>query len=225
CITTPNMNSIPQFPFFDHRGPFIREDGNWGPHEFTRWPQLRSGKAFVHHSCIPRRPVDPQDPFYDSIVWRRFSLADWTPDPRFLEAGVGQLQESLINQLSIESEALLRQLNACIESHKIHNPKHITEKDETHVKLMGIALRDGISRLRNLADTPRAVIFAAATLQRMLLEDHGWLNWVVDIRYRSENIASETFQTLHVRGSFVHNGDNVIPLYHIGVPVWFIRPI
>ena len=54
-ITSPNMNFIPEFPVIDRSGLFIRADGTWGPHDYTRWPQAYSSKN-LHHICIPRLP-------------------------------------------------------------------------------------------------------------------------------------------------------------------------
>ncbi|KAL5528004.1 hypothetical protein ACEPAF_7140 [Sanghuangporus sanghuang] len=51
-VVTPNAEWIPEYPLLGEYGIVKHDDGFWGGHEYTLWPQFYC-QNFSHQACIP----------------------------------------------------------------------------------------------------------------------------------------------------------------------------
>ena len=229
-ITSPNMNFIPEFPVIDRSGLFIRADGTWGPHDYTRWPQAYSSKN-LHHICIPRLPsmgmlseaqeedsLDHHPILYsdlDEEVWERSGEYTLSSGETLI---TGQYRRDTI-------ETLVR----CFHLHKqraISRYSTTEYKDASDYKLVAILSSLGekvIERMNAVAEPFYASRTTARELQRIILELIGFSNLVSVVRPRLRNPTFNATDTLPYRGVFCSTAHCLQDFFRIGIPVWYIR--
>ena len=67
-------------------------DGQWGPQEYSRWPQIFCPEA-IHHATIPAYPDDGDDAQQeDSVLVRNWSSKDFYELPEIPDEHRAQAQ-------------------------------------------------------------------------------------------------------------------------------------
>lgn len=225
--TTPNMTYVPEYPFIDSEGLYIREDGTWGPHEYTRWPQMYSSLN-LHHFCIPVMPRilhtlnSGVDSITDTNLWREFTESDWMEIDKGPEAH-DILVCGLLNEEKRHELAQAFYLNRQRARERCASSEF---KEVSDLKLVETLSTLGEQAIERLADTPGpyyACLVTARELQRLTLEFVGYINLVDVVRPRMRNPTYRTSQPLPFRGVFTPAADVVQELYRIGIPTWYIR--
>ncbi|TDL14303.1 hypothetical protein BD410DRAFT_734293, partial [Rickenella mellea] len=216
-ITSPNMTFIPQFPEIDDQGIYLRADGSWGPQEFSRWPQLDTTEI-CHHNAIPCQPLSETELFASSVLWRTFSREDWIklPDIEASMFGVGLLRSDLHSLLVQEAELLI---NGVLKDHR-NDPKPMWQV----ARITAAQIRDGLESLKRLPTIARDTIALVREVQRLVLELHGFSNYIKIIMPRIIDTEFVAASPLHYRGAFTFDGPQAQLLHRVGIPVWLIRP-
>ena len=220
-ISTPNMLYIPEFPEIEDVGIYLRGDGFYGPQEFTRWPQIFT-QSLSHYCVIPAKPIKITDRFWNSVLFRNFTKADWTPlstsedrdvEWTIVEYAGGFLNKELRDRLS---DAFENAVTTCLSGH---------EDDNANAYALARALRNlgrsALDRLRNAPDSASQVIFAVRDVQRLGLELHSIYEWMTVIRSRLS--TRSVFRPGQYLGCFSSKPAEVEMLYRAGVPIWFLR--
>nr|VWO99984.1 Protein SEY1 (EC [Ganoderma boninense] len=165
-ITTPNAKWVPEIAVA-HSEITTFDDGRWGRHEYSQWPQQFTRDAF-HIHCIPAKPRigGPGE-----VLWRTLSRLDFEPDDCGV-IGVGFLNRELEKQLSDEaSDTVERFLN-----HRLGQEDHKGWNDIGD--FLVVCLRHTLDRLRCLPAVPGIIVSLAAHVQRLTLELYGLVEWL-----------------------------------------------
>lgn len=228
-VSTPNMAYVPEFPAVHSDGFFIREDGTWGPHEYSIWPQMFSSYN-IHHACIPLCPLlydvagisDKNSLGYCSLIWSEFPKSDWNQlgenNSSDTTLHTGQFNDSVKNAL--KQEFLL-----CCERARSRY-KSSEFKEDGDMKLVETLVRMGEKVLERVESTPEPYygsLGSARELQRLTLELLGFINLCDTVRPRIRNPTFKATTVLPYRGSFTNTPDILQDLYRVGIPVWYVR--
>lgn len=221
------MTYVPEYPFIDSDGLYIREDGTWGPHEYTRWPQMYSSLNF-HHFCIPIMPriirslTSTIDFTTDSILWHEFVENDWMK----IESGPEELDILICGLLKEERRLELAQAFYLYRQRARERCASSEFKEGSDLRLVETLSTLGQQAIERLSNTPGpyyACLVTARELQRLTLEFVGYINLVDVVRPRMRNPMYRADQPLPYRGVFSPAADVVQELYRIGIPTWYIR--
>lgn len=106
-VTMPNATWMPEFPVATPGQIVTRMDGQWGPQEYSLWPQLFA-REVIHHTCIPVESLNLPSFHAAPELYESIDLRQWAPDTA---CGVPEL-----GFLDVEvQQHLFRAVNSCLE--------------------------------------------------------------------------------------------------------------
>ena len=223
-VLSPNADYVPEFPAITDDGIFIRKDGSFGPHEFSRWPQYYV-KSLCHYGAIPAEPKDIFSPLWESsILFRKFTRDDWTPlkPPPPLTATNGAEIEFAGGALRIElcvelEKALERAIRICMRN---------DDNEQSGPYALGRSLarmaRGAMKKIKFLPDSASSCIFILKDIQRAALELYGIHNYMTVIKTRIENSPNVDYPMENYVGCLTELPLEVDMLHRVGIPVWFV---
>ncbi|TFK80101.1 hypothetical protein K466DRAFT_638308 [Polyporus arcularius HHB13444] len=210
-FTSPNQLFVPQFAIA-HNEIMTYDDGRWGLHEYSRWPQ-EYDPACVHVACIPRQgaPGSPEA----AVVWRVWERSDWESDTCGV-ARIGMLNSQLHLELELAAERAINRVYRCRQD--------CIPMNET-VRLLILCLRHCLDRLRLLPSERSVVISLAAHVQRLILELAGVRVYLDMVLERIASAREYRLDVLDVIGAHTADASAADLLHRVGVPVWFQQHI
>ncbi|TBU34262.1 hypothetical protein BD311DRAFT_774071 [Dichomitus squalens] len=208
-VTTPNAKWVPEIAVA-HSEITTFDDGRWGRHEYSRWPQQFTRDAF-HIHCIPVKPRrnGPRD-----VLWRTLCRLDWKPFSCGV-VGLGFLDKELEKQLATEVEDAIKRFRKCPSDDKGWNEIG---------KFLVVCVRHALDRLRSLPAVPGVIISLAAHVQRLTLELYGLIEWLEKVRMRVKEQVDCRLAVLDVLGAYTSDPSVAQMLHRAGVPVWLLQP-
>lgn len=224
------MTYVPEFPVIESDGIYIRGDGTWGPHDYTRWPQAYSS-ANLHHVCIPKLPalqrllkeVDPYSTSLDSLLWDNLDESTWEQNGQFRLINGDTLVSGQVRQSTRDTLLkyfLLFKLRA-IQRYTTTEFKDASDyKVVTTITTLGEKV---IERLQSVSEPLYGTRSTFRELQRLILELVGLINLVTDVRPRLRDPTYRATEVLPYRGVFCSSGTIHQDLFRVGIPVWYIR--
>ncbi|KAH9842051.1 uncharacterized protein C8Q71DRAFT_700623 [Rhodofomes roseus] len=222
-FTSPNMNWVPEFPRISGQEIVTREDGLWGPQEYTRWPQVYNNRC-IHHACIPTEQ-SPYAPGYQ--VYEGLGFDPWDQSKGCGVADFGQLRSPVMTELAEMAVRVLAGYDKAEAAARKRNEKAFYSDAGVDRRLggtLGILLRNAVDRLMALPCTKQHAMVTARMAHRLMLELAGLTVYyeVVSVRFSSNHTTPAPL--LNVLGAFVRN-DAAAQLFHrLGLPCWHIRP-
>ncbi|KAI1796810.1 hypothetical protein LXA43DRAFT_879388, partial [Ganoderma leucocontextum] len=208
-ITTPNAQWVPEIAVA-HSEITTFDDGRWGRHEYSQWPQQFARDAF-HIHCIPAKPRGGGP---GPVLWRTLGKQDWKPDNCGI-IGVGFLDRELEKQLAEEASDAVKRFQDRRLDHKHH--KGWNDMGDFLV----VCLRHTLDRLRCLPAVPGVVISLAAHVQRLTLELFGLVEWLGKVFERVKAKQDCRLLVLDVVGAHTSDPSVAQMLHQAGIPVWF----
>ncbi|KAL6298780.1 hypothetical protein BKA93DRAFT_830413 [Sparassis latifolia] len=214
-ITTLNATYIPEFPVI-HDGQIVaRQDGRWGPQEYSRWPQMYDRKV-IHHMCIPTlQSVVEADAM---VLWDKIRVWEWEVDTTCRVPELGFLVEDKLKALT---ETALRVTHRF--KHKLGNT--VSEKNKAGMQLL-LMLVQCLDRLHLLLTSCNHAIMLGAHVQCLTLELWGYVNYysVIIGHLKTPTLhGSVDWDVLPVCGAFTNDASVAQLLFRVGVPFWFIQ--
>lgn len=220
-VSSSNVNFIPEFPS-PSESPRRRKDGHLGPHCYTLWPHLVKDDL-THRVCIPRRPVDVNDPTYNDIAWIHVDPErDWQPVGPLEGLGkVGRLDGWIISRLTAASHALEAEITPVVK--ELEKAQKIPEASLPHMLLN--CLKRNLVRLQELRLSLRESIETFGEAQDLLLELKGYLMHRRTILplLRGGSVFRPR-NPLQVLGGFTFDRKVVEWMCFVNIPCWYIRP-
>ncbi|KAH8109471.1 hypothetical protein DFH11DRAFT_1731065 [Phellopilus nigrolimitatus] len=222
-ITSPNADWVPEFPFANNKSEILRfDDGFWGGHEYSRWPQLHSGSN-PHHACIPfSRPLVVDSLTNDKAMWYSPKETDFEE----LGASRRNRQNELLGRFRPQVIAPLSStLELFAAKAKWHYEKTGEKELLTLISTLLLAARMDIDQLKLNPTSFRLSLDLFREVQRFCLELNAIVGYSSVILPRM--CDTETKQNdvlLRCRGVFTTEPRVVQQMYRIGIPVWYIRP-
>ncbi len=210
-FTSPNQTFVPQFAIA-HGEIVTYDDGRWGLHEYSRWPQVYD-HAYVHVACIPRQgaPGAPDA----AVVWRAWDRADWEPDTCGV-ARLGMLNSKYVCELEVATDHAIQAVYRCRQD--------CVPMNEV-VRLLVLCLRHCVDRLRLLPSERSVVVSLAAHVQRLILELAGVRKYLDVVLERIASKGDYRLEVLDVIGAHTPDPSVAAMLHRVGVPVWFQQHI
>ncbi|GBE89742.1 hypothetical protein SCP_1700670 [Sparassis crispa] len=214
-ITTPNATYIPEFPVI-HDGQIVtRQDGRWGPQEYSRWLQMYDRKV-IHHMCIPTlQSVVEADAM---VLWDKIRVWKWEVDTTCSMPELGFLVEDKLKALT---ETALRVTHRF--KHKLGDM--VSEKNKVGMQLL-LMLAQCLDRLHLLLTSCNHVIALSAHVQHLTLELWRYVNYYSVVVGHLETLTlhgSVNWDVLPVRGAFTNDASVAQSMFRVGVPFWFIQ--
>ncbi len=211
-VTTPNAKWVPEIAVA-HSEITTFDDGRWGRHEYSQWPQQFARDAF-HIHCIPAktRTGGPGD-----VLWRTLDKRDWKPDDCGV-VGVGFLDRKLETQLAGEASDAIRRFRDLRSNHQDH--KGWNDIGDFLV----VCLQHTLDRLRCLPAFPGVIISLAAHVQRLTLELFGLVEWLGKVFQRVKAKQDCRLLVLDVVGAHTSDPSVAHMLHLAGIPVWLQQP-
>ncbi|KAI1789693.1 hypothetical protein LXA43DRAFT_892434, partial [Ganoderma leucocontextum] len=211
-ITTPNAKWVPEIAVA-HSEITTFDDGRWGRHEYSQWPQQFARDGF-HIHCIPAKPRSGGP---GEVLWRTLGKQDWKPDDCGV-VGVGFLDSELEKQLADEASDAMKRFQDRGSDHKDHKGwNNIGE-------FLVVCLRHTLDRLRCLPGVPGVVISLAAHVQRLTLELFGLVEWLGKVVERVKTKQDCWLLVLDVVGAHTSDPSVAQMLHQAGIPVWLQQP-
>ncbi|KAI1785584.1 hypothetical protein LXA43DRAFT_899421 [Ganoderma leucocontextum] len=207
-ITTPNMKWVPEIAVA-HSEITTFDDGRWGRHEYSQWPQQFARDTF-HIHCIPAKPRSGGP---GEVLWRTLRKQDWKPDDCGV-VGVGFLDRNLEKELAEEASGAMKRFQDHCSDHKDHKGW-----DEIGDFLVA-CLRHTLDHLRCLPAVTGVVISLAAHVQRLTLELFGLVEWLGKVCERVKTKQDCRLLVLDVVGAHTSNPSVAQMLHQAGIPVW-----
>ncbi len=206
-FTTPNQLHIPQFAIA-HNEITTYNDGRWGLHEYSRWPQ-EYDRAYIHVACIPRKGARCAPA--SEVVWRTWQMDDWEIDACGV-ARLGMLKRSLVHELQRAADDAIEGVYAC--------RRDCVQTNEV-VSLLVLCVRQCLDRLRLLPSERSVVISLAAHVQRLVLELAGVQLYLQEVIDRVTSKRDYRLDILDVVGAYTADASSAQLLHRVGIPVWF----
>ncbi|KAH9929940.1 uncharacterized protein BXZ73DRAFT_78045 [Epithele typhae] len=185
-------------------------DGRWGAHEYSRWPQSFH-RYFIHLPCIPRQGsvYDPGLP----ILWYDWRDADWIEE-RCGHTRLGRLRDDLLAELRHSVKCIIASSEQCQ-----HGPPDAQQKH----KFLTLGVRLCLDRLAVLPSERGVIISLTAHVQRLLLELVGLRVYLREVLPRIKEQRDCSTDVLDVLGAHTSNPETTQWLHRAGIPVWFQR--
>lgn len=216
-VTTANATWMPEFPVATPGQICTRADGRWGPHEYSRWPQLYHSNV-IHHSCIPQQDaqIDQLD-FRALLFWKTLRPEDWAPNLACGVPDLGSVRPLLLMSLHSSAGVVMDRFEKCADGKK--------ETEKNLGQHLCATIRQALARLRILPTWRTHAIALAAHVQRLCLELCGLIVLFEIVQPRVLNVSFVARKALPVRGAFTSNPSTAEGLHRLGIPVWFIQPL
>lgn len=248
-ISSPNMGYLPEPPLPSASEPLTYyADGMMGPFELFKWPQaydqlephglaapadsrlllrLTGGQALGDvHGVLPTF-ADREAPWLACEPGRDFAVALELPHER-----VGMLSRAVVARLLAAvqdtvrvAEPVWRGKYGARDADSAEQARFRTGRRRGILERISSMCR-AVNRLEEVPMSAFDVLMWFREAQRLILEVRGWIVYetVVAARLRDAEAAHAT-HPLPLRGVVTTRLTVVEELYHIGVPVWWIRPI
>ncbi len=211
-FTSPNMDFVPDYPVLKEVIN-TNEDGRWGLHEYSRWPQPYVD-SMMHLACIPRQPALPHLP---RVLFKSLSpSSDWTERVELMVKGLGFISQEARTELT-------KAANMAIQ--RFHATKNVRENVQRYGDFLVMLLRQVVDRMTYVASHSRTAIAVAAHVQRLCLELAGLKTYVELIVPRLESTVDFSTTLLPALGGFVRDLIDAQTWCRLGLPVWLIQPI
>ena len=207
-ITTPNAKWVPEIAVA-HSEITTFDDGRWGRHEYSQWPQQFSRDIF-HIHCIPARPRSGGP---GEVLWRTLCKQDWELDDCSV-IGVGFLHRELEQRLAEEALEAMKQFRGLRSNQR--DRKGWNDIGDFLV----LCLRHTLDRLRCLPAVPGVTISLAAHVQRLTLELFGLVEWLGKVFERVKTRLDCRLLILDVLGAHTSDASVAQMLHRAGIPVW-----
>ncbi|KAH9830169.1 uncharacterized protein C8Q71DRAFT_717264 [Rhodofomes roseus] len=216
-VTTPNATWMPEFPVAAPGRISTREDGRWGPQEYTLWPQLYHRKV-LHHACIPVQGQEIDgfnldiDDLWDSVPWNGWAASSecGVPDLGFLDKPYLYILKATAGRIDANYQMSARSQR---EDHNKFGAQLLSTVDQA------------IDQLTILPMSRARAIALAAHVQRLLLELCGLLVLYEIVQPRVLDPNNVAKNVLAVRGAFTTEAGTAQVLFRVGIPVWYIQPL
>ncbi|PIL27282.1 hypothetical protein GSI_10429 [Ganoderma sinense ZZ0214-1] len=211
-FTSPNMDFVPDYPV--HKEVInTNEDGRWGLHEYSRWPQPYVD-SMMHLACIPRQPALPHLP---RVLFKSLHpSSDWTERIELMVKGLGFVYQETRSELA-------KAANLAIQ--RFHATKNVRENVQRYGDFLVMLLRQVVDRMTYVASHSRTAIAVAAHVQRLCLELAGLKTYVELVVPRLESTVDFSPTLLPVLGGFVRDLTDAQTWCRLGLPVWLIQPL
>ncbi|KAI1798446.1 hypothetical protein LXA43DRAFT_31282 [Ganoderma leucocontextum] len=211
-FTSPNMDFVPDYPV--PKGVInTHEDGRWGLHEYSRWPQPYVD-GMMHLACIPRQPALPHLP---RILFKSlYPPSDWSERVELMVKGLGFINQETRNELT-------KAANMAIQ--RFHATQNVRENVQRYGDFLVMLLRQVVDRMTYVASHSRTAIAVAAHVQRLCLELSGLKAYVELVVPRLESTVDFSTTLLPVLGGFVRDLTDAQTWCRLGLPVWLIQPL
>ncbi|TFK59435.1 hypothetical protein BDN72DRAFT_780752, partial [Pluteus cervinus] len=213
-ITSPNSSFIPQPPLGGDRSVFLREDFRYGDDDPLQWPQPFV-RSLLFLSAIPLISGDnhPLAVMSDDLSW-----SDFAEDDNDLLSGIGKIKNTKCTELSVLSAHILGRAERFSQSKPATSVANLLG-EYTHL------LHLYLYRLQHVTTNFSNTRFTFRGLQRIYLYLQALLDWEETFRPRLHtNKEGAGVPVAQVLGAFTTSTELGDILYHMGVPVWFIRP-
>ncbi|KAI1785826.1 hypothetical protein LXA43DRAFT_974885 [Ganoderma leucocontextum] len=211
-FTSPNMDYIPEYPV----GREILktyEDGRWGLHEYSRWPQAYVD-GMMHLACIPRHPILPYLP---PVLFRSLrSAEDWAEREEVMVRGLGFIRSETRSEL-------VRAAGFAIE--RFHSMRELRDDVRLYGAFLVMLLRQVVDRMNYVPSHCRTAVAIAAHVQRLCLELAGLKTYIEQVVLRLNMTRDWSSSRLPVLGGFVRDLTDAQTWCRAGVPVWLIQPL
>lgn len=211
-VSSPNATYVPTPPIGRQ---YLRsyEDGRWGLHEHSRWPQF-ARKGFYHLACIPR---------YPSGRWHKILFETLLPQSHFRDSpragvpGYGYLKVSVLKDLRSAIAAIFNDVWTIPYGKSSHR------KWAERLTVMACMT---IDRLERVPSSPLVSIALGAQLQRLCLEMAGLATYFTVVVPRLDDGSFSSVGLLaDCLGALSYDAGEVWNLWRVGVPVWYVRPM
>ena len=211
-FTSPNMDFVPDYPV-SKEVIHTNEDGRWGLHEYSRWPQPYVD-GMMHLACIPRQPALPHLPrvLFKSL----YPSSDWTERAELMVKGLGFINQETRTELA-------KAANMAIQ--RFHATKNARENVQRYGDFLVMLLRQVVDRMTYVASHSRTAVAVAAHVQRLCLELAGLKTYVELVVPRLESTVDFSTTLLPVLGGFVRDLTDAQMWCRLGLPVWLIQPM
>ncbi|KAH9941743.1 uncharacterized protein BXZ73DRAFT_41713 [Epithele typhae] len=213
AVTSPNQDWIPAHPV-ERRVVRTYQDGLWGEHEYSRWPQPLV-RHMWHVACIPssRNPQPDVPPvFWLALAARR----DWQEDPTVGVPGLGFLSSELRKNLSKAAQYV---------STEFQNIPDIAAHRRSYGQQLCLVLTQCLDRMNRLPSYAPVAVAVGAHIQRVGLELLGLCTYFHEVFSRINSADDFSQDLLPVLGVFARDGATVQLATRVGLPVWFLQPI
>ncbi|TBU45984.1 hypothetical protein BD309DRAFT_859046 [Dichomitus squalens] len=211
-FTSPNMEFVSEYPVF-REVITTYEDGRWGVHEYSRWPQPYV-EGMHHIACIPRQPNLPHLPrvLFKSL----YPKHDWAERTEVMVRGLGFI-----------SEATRAALSECarVAIERFQSMAAVRSDIRRYGNFLVMMLRQVVDRMNYVASHPRTAIAVAAHVQRICLELAGLKTYAEEVAPGLEDTKDWSTSQLPVLGGFVRDLPDAQTWCRVGLPVWLIQPI
>ena len=211
-FTSPNMDFVPDYPV-PKEVINTSEDGRWGLHEYSRWPQPYA-ESMMHLACIPRQPALPHLPrvLFKSL----YPSSDWSERVELMVKGLGFINQETRTELA-------KAANMAIQ--RFHATKNVRDNVRRYGDFLVMLLRQVVDRMTYVASHSRTAIAVVAHVQRLCLELTGLKVYVELVVPRLESTIDFSTNFLPVLGGFVRDLTDAQTWCRLGLPVWLIQPL
>ncbi|KAH9912049.1 uncharacterized protein BXZ73DRAFT_56620 [Epithele typhae] len=213
AVTTPNQDWVPAHPV-ERTVVRTYQDGLWGEHEYSRWPQPLVRNMW-HISCIPS-PRSPQ-PEVPPVLWHSLLASrDWNEDPSVGVPGLGFLDAVLRNNL---------QRGALYATTAYQQSTGPSSRFRSYGDQLCLVIVQCVDRMNRLPSYAPVAVAVGAHIQRVGLELLGLRTYISQVLTRIDSTQDFSTSVLPVLGVFARDGATVQLATRIGLPVWFLQPI
>ena len=211
-FTSPNMDYVPQYPV-GREVISTYEDGRWGLHEYSRWPQAYV-EGMMHLACIPRLPTLPYLPF---ALFRSINPAeDWVERPEVMVPGLGFIRPECRSELVSAARFAID---------RFYTIADMRDDVRRYGDFLVMLLRQVVDRMNYVPSHRRTAVAVAAHVQRLCLELAGLRIYILQVLMRLNSTHDWSRERLPVLGGFVRDLTDAQTWTRVGLPVWLIQPI
>lgn len=211
-IVTPNASYIPT-PATGGQPWQTYEDGRWGGHEYSRWPQF-AREGYWHLACIPRHS---EGAVHDILFETLLPRSHFVSTPRAGVPDYGYLHHSVVGDLRDAAKAITGPLDKVRYAKESHR-----EWGDQLICMLCMTLE----RIQRVPSTASVAIRLGAQVQRLCLELAGLLKYFEVVVPRMKSLATFKVDDLeNCLGAFTYDPDMAWKLWRVGIPVWHIKPL
>lgn len=211
-VTTPNATFIPEI-IQGVITMFLRDDGTFGKHDPTQWPQIFVQK-YPYLATIPKRPTpdDTSPPCPHVAIWNQPTFDDFVALPH--TPGFGLLRPQFLDPL----EPLIEKMSADVHQYVL--PESPVEGPG--LRRYELEMSMAWQRLRHATASFRDQVVQVSVLRRYWLMCSGFMTFY-QLLARDRSKAPLPVNR-DLMGAWTSDHRSAQMLMSIGVPVWLVRP-
>ncbi|KAH9910924.1 uncharacterized protein BXZ73DRAFT_93508 [Epithele typhae] len=212
-VTSPNQDWIPTHPV-ERKVVRTYQDGLWGEHEYSRWPQPII-RGMWHVACIPslRHP----HPLMPPILWSLLMPSrDWVEDGTVGVPGLGFLKADVRNDLTN---------GARYATDAFQQVSGLTPERRAYGDQLCLVVSQCLDRMNRLPSYAPVAVAVGAHLQRVGLELLGLRTYLTVLLPRLDSAEDYSEDLLPVLGVFARDAATAQLATRVGLPVWFLQPL